>query len=125
MKYILLTFLLLTSLAQANLGTYKNGKFIYPDTDKPYTGNLDVINEDWGKDAVEFNKDYVDGVLHGTEKTYYQSGKLKSIGHFTKGILDGVVTGYYKDGSVQVVGHFSNGIKDGSVLYYYTNGSIK
>ena len=125
MKYILLTFLLLTSLAQANLGTYKNGKFIYPDTDKPYTGNLDVINEDWGKDAVEFNKDYVDGVLHGTEKTYYQSGKLKSIGHFTKGILDGVVTGYYKDGSVQVVGHFSNGIKDGSVLYYYPNGSIK
>ena len=101
MKYILLTFLLLTSLAQANLGTYKNGKFIYPDTDKPYTGNLDVINEDWGKDAVEFNKDYVDGVLHGTEKTYYQSGKLKSIGHFTKGILDGVVTGYYKDGSVR------------------------
>ena len=123
MKYILLTFLLLTSLAQANLGTYKNGKFIYPDTDKPYTGNIDIINEDWGKDAVEFNKDYVDGVLHGTEKTYYQSGKLKSIGHFTKGILDGVVTGYYKDGSVQVVGHFSNGIKDGGVLYYYPNGS--
>jgi antitoxin component YwqK of YwqJK toxin-antitoxin module len=123
MSKLLLTLLLLSSLAQANLGTYKNGKFIYPDTDKPYTGNLDVINEDWGKDAVEFNKDYVDGVLHGTEKTYYQSGKLKSIGHFTKGILDGVVTGYYKDGSVQVVGHFSNGIKDGGVLYYYPNGS--
>ena len=123
MKHTLLLLTLILTTAQANLGTFKDGKFIYPDTDKPYTGNLDVINEDWGKDAVEFNKDYVDGVLHGTEKTYYQSGKLKSIGHFTKGILDGVVTGYYKDGSVQVVGHFSNGIKDGSVLYYYPNGS--
>ena len=109
--------------AHANLGTYKHGELIYPETNKPYTGNLDVINNDWGKGAVEFNKNYVDGLLHGAEKTYYQSGKLKSIGYFTKGILDGVVTGYYKDGSVQVVGHFSNGIKDGGVLYYYPNGS--
>ena len=123
MKHTLLLLTLILTTAQANLGTFKDGKFIYPDTNKPYTGNLDVINNDWGVDAVEFNKDYVDGVLHGTEKSYYQSGKLKSIGHFTKGILDGVVTGYYKDGSVQVVGHFSNGIKDGGVLYYYPNGS--
>ena len=123
MKFILLLLILTISTAQANLGSYKNGKFIFPNTNKPFTGNLDVINNNWGVDAVEFNKDYVDGVLHGTEKSYYQSGKLKSIGHFTKGILDGVVTGYYKDGSVQVVGHFSNGIKDGGVLYYYPNGS--
>ena len=45
---------------------------INPDTNKPYTGNLDVINNDWGKDTVEFNKDYVDGLLHGAEKSYYQ-----------------------------------------------------
>jgi antitoxin component YwqK of YwqJK toxin-antitoxin module len=124
MKYTLLLLILILSTVQANPGSFDSeGRFIYPETNKPYTGNLDVINNDWGKDAVEFNKDYVDGLLHGAEKTYYQSGKLKSIGHFTKGILDGVVTGYYKDGSVQVVGHFSNGIKDGSVLYYYPNGS--
>jgi len=123
MKYTFLLLTLILATAQANLGTFKDGKFIYPETNKPYTGNLDVINNDWGKDAVEFNKNYVDGLLHGTEKSYYQSGKLKSIGHFTKGILDGVVTGYYEDGSVQVVGHFSNGIKDGGVLYYYPNGS--
>ena len=124
MKHTLLLLILILSTAQANPGSFDSeGRFIYPETSKPFTGNLDVINNDWGKDTVEFNKDYVDGLLHGAEKTYYQSGKLKSIGHFTKGILDGVVTGYYKDGSVQVVGHFSNGIKDGSVLYYYPNGS--
>jgi len=124
MKHTLLLLILILSTVQANPGSFDSeGRFIYPETNKPYTGNLDVINNDWGKDAVEFNKNYVDGLLHGAEKTYYQSGKLKSIGHFTKGILDGVVTGYYKDGSVQVVGHFSNGIKDGGVLYYYPNGS--
>ena len=80
------TFLLLTlnlTMAHANLGTFdKQGRFIYPDTNKPFTGNLDIINNDWGKDAVEFNNDYVDGLLHGSEKVYYQSGKLKSVGYF-------------------------------------------
>ena len=103
MSKLLLTFLLLTSLAQANLGSFdKQGRFIYPDTNQPFTGNLDVINNDWGVDAVEFNKDYVDGLLHGTEKSYYQSGKLKSLGSFKRGILDGIVTGYYEDGAIQV-----------------------
>jgi antitoxin component YwqK of YwqJK toxin-antitoxin module len=60
---------------------------INPNTNKPYTSNLDVINNDWGMDAVEFNKDYVDGVLHGTEKSYYQSGSIRSIGHFKRGVL--------------------------------------
>ena len=123
MKYILLTFLLLTSLAQANLGTYKNGKFIYPDTDKPYTGNLDVINNDWGKDAVEFNKDYVDGVLHGAEKVFYRSGKLKSVGYFNKGLIDGTTTLYYEDGSVQAEVNFSNGIREGRAVSYYPDGT--
>ena len=44
MKYILL-FAFLFGVAQANLGTFKDGKFIYPKTNKPYTGNLDVINK--------------------------------------------------------------------------------
>ncbi|MDC1165927.1 toxin-antitoxin system YwqK family antitoxin [Candidatus Thioglobus sp.] len=124
MKHTLLLLILILTTAQANFDTtFRNNLLINPDTNKPYTGNIEVLNNDWGKNAVEFSKDYVDGLLHGAEKTYYQSGKLKSIGYFTKGILDGVVTGYYKDGSVQVVGHFSNGIKDGGVLYYYPNGS--
>ena len=102
MKYTLLLLTLILTTAQANLGSYKNGKFIFPNTNKPYTGNLDVINNDWGVDAVEINRDYVDGVLHGDEKSYYQSGKLKSLGSFKRGILDGIVTGYYEDGAIQV-----------------------
>ena len=70
MKLILLLLTLVLTTAQASLGTYKNGKFIFPGTDKPYTGNLDVLNNDWGKDAVEINRDYVDGIIQGTEKSY-------------------------------------------------------
>ena len=122
MKYILL-FAFLFGVAQANLGTFKDGKFIYPKTNKPYTGNLDVINNNWGKGAVEFNKDYVDGVLHGEERSYYQSGNLKSLGSFKRGILDGVVTGYYEDGSIQVRAYFNDGVKQGRIIHYYPNGN--
>ena len=52
MKYTLLLLTLILTTAQANLGSYKNGKFIFPNTNKPYTGNLETINNDWGKDAV-------------------------------------------------------------------------
>jgi len=110
--------------AQANLGSFdKEGRFIFPETNKPYTGNLDIINNDWGEDAVEFNKDYVDGILHGTEKSYYQSGKLKSIGYFNKGKVDGVVTGYFEDGGIKLRAFFKNGLKQGRVIYYYPNGN--
>ena len=121
---LLLITLTLTSLAQADLGSFdKQGRFIYPDTNKPYTGNLDVINNDWGVDAVEFNKDYVDGVLHGAEKVFYRSGRLKSVGYFNKGLIDGTTTLYYEDGSVQAEVNFSNGIREGRAVSYYPDGT--
>ena len=124
MKHILLLITLILTIAQANLGTFDNqGRFIYPATNKPYTGNLDVINNDWGKDAVEINKNYVDGVLHGEEKSYYQSGNLRSVGNFKHGILDGIVTGYYEDGTIQVRAIYDNGVKQGRVIHYYPNGT--
>jgi len=124
MKHTLLLLALILTTAQANLGTFdKQGRFIYPATNKPYTGNLDIINNDWGVDAVEFNKDYVDGVLHGNEKVFYQSGKLKSLGHFNKGVLVGTVELYYEDGSIQARVNFNNGIKQGRAISYYPDGS--
>ena len=54
----LLLLTLLLSTAQANLGTFKDGKFIYPETNTPYKGNLEVLNNDWGGNAVEFSKGY-------------------------------------------------------------------
>jgi antitoxin component YwqK of YwqJK toxin-antitoxin module len=124
MRLIFILLALILTTAQANLGSLdKQGRFIYPDTNKPYTGNLDVINNDWGKDVVEINKNFVDGVLHGEERSYYQSGKLKSLGSFKSGILDGIVTGYYEGGTIQVRAIYDNGVKQGRVIHYYPNGS--
>jgi len=138
MKYILLTLLLLSSLAQANLGTYKNGKLINPDTNHPFTGNLDIINNDWSNDDVvstdstlglvtgkyvEFNSNYVDGILHGAEKVFYRSGKLKSVGFFNKGLIDGITTLYYEDGSMQAQVSFDNGKREGRAVSFYPDGT--
>ena len=125
MKLLLTTILLISTLttAQANLGTFKGERLINPDTNQPYTGNLEVLNKDWGNDVVEFSKDYVDGLLHGTEKSYYKSGRLKSIGKFNQGKVNGVVTSYYENGVVQIKANFNNGIKEGRVTYYYSNGN--
>jgi len=50
MRGLFLLLTLILSTAQANLGSFdKQGRFIYPETNKPYTGNLDVINNDWGE----------------------------------------------------------------------------
>ena len=120
----LIILLLVSGIAQANLeATYRNNLLINPNTNQPYTGNLDVLNNDWGKDAVEFNKNYADGVLHGEERSYYQSGNLKSLGSFKRGVLDGAVTGYYEDGTIQVRAFYDNGVKQGRVIYYYPNGN--
>ena len=123
MKHTLLLLTLILTTAQANLGTFKDGRFIFPETNKPYTGNLDVINNDWGKDAVEFNKDYVDGALHGAEKVFYRSGRLKSVGYFNKGLIDGTTTLYYEDGSVQAQVSFNNGAKEGKAVSFYPDGA--
>jgi len=98
MKLTLLLLALTLTTAQANFDTtFRNNLLINPDTNQPYTGNIEVLNNDWGKDAVEFSKDYLNGHLHGTEKVFYQSGKLKSLGHFNKGVLTGTVESFSAD----------------------------
>ncbi len=124
MKCALLLLTLFLATAQANFDTtFRNNLLINPDTNKPYTGNIEVLNNDWGKDAVEFSKDYLNGHLHGNEKVFYQSGKLKSLGHFNKGVLTGTVELYYEDGSIQARVNFNNGIKQGRAISYYPDGS--
>ena len=124
MKHTLLLLTLILSTAQASVeATYRNNLLINPDTNQPFTGNLDVINNDWGKDAVEINNEYVNGILHGSEKVYYQSGKLKSLGHFNQGKVDGMVELYYEDGSIQARVGFNNGTHVGRAVSYYPDGT--
>jgi len=38
---------------------------------------------------VEHSQYYVDGLLHGQERGFYQSGRLKSAGSYKNGLVDG------------------------------------
>ena len=100
MKYALL-FILTLNVAQANVqATYRNGLLVNPSTNQPYTGILETINNDWGKDSIEFSQEYVDGAMHGADKVFYKSGKLKTIGYFENGLLEGTTKIYFEDGSL-------------------------
>jgi len=94
-----------------------------PKTNLPFTGNLDIINNDWGG-AVEFNIEYVDGLRHGEEKTYYQSGALKSLGHWSNGLIDGITEVYFEDGSLMIRMNFKDGMKEGRAVRYYQSGQL-
>ncbi len=54
MKHIFLLLTLIISTVQANFDTtFRNNLLINPNTNPPYTGNIEILNNDWGKDAVE------------------------------------------------------------------------
>ena len=123
MKYTLILLTLILSTAQANLeATYRNNLLINPDTNQPFTGNLETINKDWGKDAIEYSQEYVNGVPHGSEKAFYQSGVLKSEGNFNQGVIEGTVSLYFEDGSLMGRVDMANNIKEGRGVRYYANG---
>ena len=109
---------------KANLkATYRNNLLINPNTNQPYTGNLETINNDWGKDAVEYSQEYVNGLRHGSEKAFYKTGVLKSEGNFNQGTIEGVVSLYFEDGSLMGRMDMANNIKEGRGVRYYANGT--
>ena len=118
----ILIFIMLNAAAQANLGTFKDGRLINPNTNQPYTGNLEVLNKDWGNDVVEFSKDYVDGLLHGNEKVFYRTGQLKSIAKYINGKVEGAAEFYYNDGTLKARIYIENGVNNGRGVSYYPNG---
>jgi antitoxin component YwqK of YwqJK toxin-antitoxin module len=119
---ILLLTLLISSVVSANLETttFKDGLLIDPGTDEPFTGNIELINTDWN--TVEFSQDYVDGLLHGQERGFYQSGRLKSIGGYEYGLVGGVTKVFYENGTLMIIMQAKNNIREGRYLSFYPNG---
>jgi len=126
MKSLALAFALLFSLqsfATDAAGQCSVELEIDPETNLPFTGNLDVMNDDWDG-AVEFNIEYVDGLKHGEEKAYYQSGALRSIGNWSNGLIDGVTEVYFEDGSLMIRMNFIDGMREGKAVRYYQSGQL-
>ena len=125
MKYtlLLLTLGLALTTAQANLeATYRNNLLMNPNTNQPYTGNLETINNNWGKDAVEYSQEYVNGLQHGNEKSFYRTGQLKSLAKYINGKVEGAAEFYYDNGTLKARIFIENGINEGRGVSYYPNG---
>lgn len=60
----------------------------------------------------------------GTQRTYWENGRLKSESHYTDGKLDGPYKTWYENGQVFQDGLYANGMMDGSWLIFYPDGSL-
>ncbi len=63
--------------------------------------------------------------LNGVYKSYYYSGKLKSIGKYSNNKPDGLWKYYYENGGIKTKGQLREGITTGHWQYYYENGSMR
>lgn len=93
-------------------------------TNLPYTGSLEIINNDWGG-AVEISTDYINGKKNGEERVYYQSGVLNSLSNYVNGLPEGMIEIFHEDGTLMIRMYFKNGLKEGKAVRYYPNGQLQ
>ncbi len=65
---------------------------------------------------------YEEGVLHGVNKAFYPSGKIRAEKTFVQGVLEGPVKFYYENGSLKEEGVYLQGRLHGDFSQYYENG---
>ena len=59
-----------------------------------------------------------------TFTSYYQSGKIKSEGHYLNNNLDGRWKFFYESGSIKAKGYYNDSQQDSLWTYYYENGTV-
>jgi antitoxin component YwqK of YwqJK toxin-antitoxin module len=62
-------------------------------------------------------------ILDGMYKTYYQNGKIKTIGFYTKGQATDYWEYFYQNGNVKMEGIINNFFNQGHWIFYYENGN--
>jgi antitoxin component YwqK of YwqJK toxin-antitoxin module len=100
--------------------------------------------------AINSEKNYSNGVLHGNFMDYYSSGNPKLLKHYSQGSLvgtyieyydtknkikskglvqnqayNGKYQSYYENGNSQLIGNFHNGDRQGLFKSYYENGTLQ
>lgn len=141
-------------------GVYRRPKTEEEIGDTPYSmsGKVKIITENGYKNYYNAYDNHLEKSIklndkmekEGVIKTFYNNGKLKSIGYITKkekyngryreyyetgellkeavynnGILQGEVKTYYKNGKLKSIIPYKNGIIEGVRSFYYKNGNPK
>jgi antitoxin component YwqK of YwqJK toxin-antitoxin module len=71
-----------------------------------------------------FETTYLDGMLNGIQKTFYETGELKSKRYNIDGVANGVEIGYYKTGEKKYTRNFNSGIQEGEEVGFYKSGEV-
>ena len=70
-------------------------------------------------------KNYVDGLLNGSEKNYYTNGQLEGEYHLKDGLYEGAYKTYSEEGHVLSEGNYKENMIDGELRTYYDNEQLK
>ena len=91
----------------------------------PYTG----VVEDYKfliKDRVlEGRVIFKNGLMEGTFKLLYPSGKIARIMTYKNGLIDGLMKNYYPNGNIRSEMLLKKEVLDGITRTYYKNGKLK
>ena len=93
----------------------------------PFTGiveNYKVPPISEGDSVLEGKIPFKNGVIEGSSKLYYPSGKLASVATFKNGKVEWVQKDYYENGKLKVELPFKNGVVDGIAKVYYPTGKL-
>ena len=93
----------------------------------PFTGiveNYKVPPISEGDSILEGKIPFKNGVIEGSSKLYYPSGKLASVATFKNGKVEGVQKDYYENGKIMSEESYKNNQLDGIVKRYDESGKI-
>jgi antitoxin component YwqK of YwqJK toxin-antitoxin module len=114
---IILGFLLLTGLVEAQVKQNDNGLYANADGSL-YSGVLETEESGIKKSLIHVEA----GQLNGEAKYYYASGKLMEVGSFEKGAKNGKWIRYNESGVMIGVASYRLGKKDGTWLVWDDSG---
>jgi hypothetical protein len=66
--------------------------------------------------------EYTNGICHGKQIEYYQSGLKKSETQWENGRPHGVFKSWYANGQLEVMGYYKDGKLEGNASYWHSNG---
>lgn len=93
----------------------------------PFTGiveNYKVPPISEGDSVLEGKIPFKNGVIEGSSKLYYPSGKLASVATFKNGKVEGIQKDYYENGKIKREISHKNGVVDGIAKVYYPTGKL-
>lgn len=131
LNYTLISCLLTTFLLVFSVSAQVEVKEYYENGNIQIIGNLNENNlktDKWEyfyeNGQLEFEEEYVNGVLNGEFKSYYENGGVKVTGHYENDKRTGQWSQHYKNGQVGETGTFVEGVFKGEGRFYYENGKL-